>query len=583
MKKKDIENKVRENFAKATPNVYGDIERDVASLNVDRTPKRKPASRGLFWKLTSGILSLVLVVMAIVGVVSNVNQTAQAATVSLDVNPSVEIVLNRNNRVVKVNALNEDGKIIVADMDFNGCQLKVAVNALIGSMLRAGYLSEMANSVLVSVDSDSKNDYQAIAELVANEITLTLKQGQIEASVVKQWIQNDDEIAQIAKQYNISLGKAQLICKIGNKTEYTIEQLAELSVNELSLLLPNVDIDGDVEQSGNASVKNYIEEGVALQAALTATKIESLNAQTEGLNVRKNKLDFDDGEMVYEVEFAYGDYEYEAEVGAMSGKVVAFERELAKSYVTDAAQKVIEDRNGAKAYALTLAGVEEEAVQGSVYVEQTRYFRGTVYEVYFRTENMFYQYCVGADGVVIEEHYEMLGLSSEDSYLTRNELNKWFIDNNADGFTRLDRLERLRVTSEKTVDGKLIYTLSFVSNGNQYVYKIDAVSKSFVSREVSEYENAVKEDIKDKLHDMFEHDDKFHGMPWDIDEVLSGWNWDDWDWDDEDEFEWEFEYDGVWYEVEIDRYGNVWYDFDDEHEPPHGGPHGGRPQGYFGY
>ena len=51
MKKNDIENKVRESFSAATPNIYSDIERDVAKLNVDRTPKRKAASKGLFWKL----------------------------------------------------------------------------------------------------------------------------------------------------------------------------------------------------------------------------------------------------------------------------------------------------------------------------------------------------------------------------------------------------------------------------------------------------------------------------------------------------------------------------------------------------
>ena len=162
MDKKNVENKVRQSFNNVTPNVYGAVERDVARLNVDRTAVRKRGgSKNLFWKLASGVLSLVLVVMAIVGVVGTVNETAQASTVAPDVNPSVEIVLNRSNRVVKVNALNSDGEIIIADMDFNGCQLKVAVNALIGSMLRAGYLSDLSNSVLVSVDSD-KNNYQTI-------------------------------------------------------------------------------------------------------------------------------------------------------------------------------------------------------------------------------------------------------------------------------------------------------------------------------------------------------------------------------------------------------------------------------------
>ena len=539
MNKKNVEKQLRESFNSVTPNVYQSIERDVANLDVSRAVTRRTNRRNLFWKLCSGVLSLVLVVMAVIGVVSTVNQTAQASAVSLDVNPSVEIVLNRSNRVVRVNALNDDGKIIIADMDFNGCQLKVAVNALIGSMLRAGYLSDMANSVLVSVDAD-KSSYQTIAELVANEITVTLKQGQIEASVVSQWIQNDDDVAAIAKQYGISLGKAQLINKIVGKTDYTAEQLAQLSINELSLLLPNVGIEDDVEQSGAASDKKYIEQDAALSNALAASKVEGLTAQTEGLRVRKTKLDFDDGEMVYDVEYVYDSYEYEVEIGAISGEVVAFEKCLTSYYVEDSSNRVIADREQAKAYALSLAGVDETAAE-NVFAEKTWYFRGTVYEVCFRTEQAFYQYCVGADGTVLEERYEMISLSDEDSYLTRQQVVAWFLANNGDGFTRLDGTDRMRVYGEKTVDGRLTYELSFVSGGNLYVYKIDAVNKVILSRTVTEFTAG---NDKPRPGDGFEHG-------------FGDWYWGDWD---------DFDFD--------DDFDDFDDDFDDDDFGDHRGPHG---------
>ena len=543
MNKESIENKVKTSFDNATPQIYDTIARDVASLNVNRTPTRRPRSNGLFWKIASGVLSLVLVVMAIVGIVSNVNQTARAATVSLDVNPSVQIVLNRNNRVVKVKALNADGEVIIADMDFSGCQLKVAVNALIGSMLRAGYLSSEANSVLVSVDS-SKNAYQSIAEAVANEITVTLGQMSIDASVVSQWIQNDDEIAAIAKQYNISLGKAQLISKIVAKSDYTVEQLVELTVNELSLLLPNVGIDeGDVAQSGTASDKKYIEQTEALNKALVAARVEELSAETTGLKVYKTKLDFDDGEMVYDVEYTYGNYIYEVEVGAISGEIVAFLKSLNSYYALDTETKFIANKDEAKIFALTLARVDSESVENA-FAEQMWYYHGTVYEVTFNTEDMIYQYCIGSDGTVIEEYYEMLSLSAADSYLAREDVVDWFLANNTDGFTRLDSQNgRMRVYSEKTVDGRLVYELSFVSNGNKYVYKIDAVNQVILSREVSEYDsNGSGGSYWDDDHDhAYEHDGGHD------------WFWDDWYWDDHWDSDWDFDWDGG-------HYG----------EPPHG-------------
>ena len=69
---------------------------------------------------------------------------AVASTVSLDVNPSIQITVNEKEQVLDVKALNKDGGIVVGDMDFKGSDIEVTMNALIGSMLRKGYLNELA-------------------------------------------------------------------------------------------------------------------------------------------------------------------------------------------------------------------------------------------------------------------------------------------------------------------------------------------------------------------------------------------------------------------------------------------------------
>lgn len=152
----------------------------------------------------------------------------------------------------------------------------------------------------------------------------------------------------------------------------------------------------------------------------------------------------------------------------------------------------------------------------------------------------------------------MLDISGEDSYLTRNQLDDWFMANNTDGWSKLDRLERCRVTAEKTADG-LTYTLQFVSGTLQYTYKIDAVNKSILSKETAEYENVVKDNIKDKLHDMFGFGEEF------FDEFDKFWEDDDWDFDGDD-YDFEFDFGGHHYEFEFDRWGNVYG------KEPHGEP-----------
>ena len=93
------------------------------------------------------------------------------ATVSLDVNPSVEIQVNRKDQVLEVTPLNEDGKRVIGDMDFSGSDLDVTVNALIGSMLQNGYLSELANSLPVSYTHLDVYKRQAVYLLASQVFT----------------------------------------------------------------------------------------------------------------------------------------------------------------------------------------------------------------------------------------------------------------------------------------------------------------------------------------------------------------------------------------------------------------------------
>lgn len=558
MNKKDVEQKIIKSFNNAAPDNFGKIQSSCQGRAVNRTAAKR-GRPNMFWKVATCCLALILVVTAVIGGGVFGVQSASASTVSLDVNPSVEITLNRRNKVVEVNALNDDGKNIISDMNFKGRDLKVCVNALIGSMLRQGYLNELANSVLVSVDSD-KNLYTELANTVANEISVMFSQMQIDASVVKQWLQTDDEVAAIAKANGISLGKAQLIHKIASQSEYTVEQLVDLTVNDLSVLLKELDITVDnVDQEGSASTGGYIGEEKAIETALKSVDA-NLTAENEEISKLKCKLDFEDGIILYDVEFIYGEYRYEFEIAAKTGEVIAWEKQLKGGYKTDESANVM-TKNEIVAFALENAGVNADDVADSLYCAESHYYRydrqSKVYDS-FRSEEKCYAYEIGNDGTILYQYYELLNVNEINNYLERKDVDKWFFDNNPDNFTRLDKLSRYRVTTQKTNDG-LTYTVSFVSNNMQYAYYIDAITKT-ISRETPiAYEDAVKENIKDQLHDMFDiEDEEFFDM---FDKF---WE-DDVNFDDDD-FYWDFEHGGHHYELEFDRWGNVYG------EGPHGKP-----------
>lgn len=308
--------------------------------------------------------------------------------------------------------------------------------------------------------------------------------------MLTQWIQSNDAVNALAKQYGISVGKAQLIHNIASKsTLYTEEQLVSLTVNELGIILGNLNItDGNLSQSGSSSEKSYIGSDAALAIALNKLGMDGLTATSEGLWVKENKLDFDDGVMVYEVEFVYGKGCYEAKIGAISGQLVSFECSLNDDYTP-----------GANATKLTQQQIENVAlananVPSDSAVEVTSklcgYFRIEAYNVWFEYGDYCYNYEIDVYGNILSSYSRKLTASEADQYLKRSDVESYFLANNTDGFTSLTDLYRLRVQcknlTETSTDGdgntvttqKFVYQLSFVNGDVQYVYEIDALDKT---------------------------------------------------------------------------------------------------------
>ena len=151
----ELEAKLQQAFSHAAPDVLEAVLSDCKEQKEHVIVMTEHQNKFSWGRRFAGMAAcLVLLLGGIFALQTYRINNAVDSTVSLDVNPSVEIQVNRKERVLRVTPLNEDGKVIVGDMDFSGSDLKVTVNALIGSMLQNGYLSELSNSILISVDSD---------------------------------------------------------------------------------------------------------------------------------------------------------------------------------------------------------------------------------------------------------------------------------------------------------------------------------------------------------------------------------------------------------------------------------------------
>lgn len=150
--------------------------------------------------------------------------------IGLDVNPSVELSINRKNRVLSAEALNADAEQILADMDLEGTDLNVAVNAVIGSMVTNGYLNDLDNAILVTVSNDSIRKASELRTSIVGDIERTLEENQVQAAIYDQQVIEKDEMKELADAYGISYGKAYFLQElIEQNQELTMEDMEELS------------------------------------------------------------------------------------------------------------------------------------------------------------------------------------------------------------------------------------------------------------------------------------------------------------------------------------------------------------------
>lgn len=397
-----IEAKLKSALQKATPDILDDIlegcDREKGQVISMEKRKNKKLSRIL------SIAAVFVLLIAGVFLYKNFTGSDAAALVSIDVNPSIELEVDADERIIIARALNDDGKKVLSGMKLEGTDLNTGVNAIVGSMLKNGYIDELRNSVLVSVSGDGSIDTAALEAKLMQEVSSALDGA---GAVVAQNLDDiDDDTRKLAERYGISVGKAAFIEKIIElNPTLKVEELAPLSINELCLLANGKEIGGTL-YSGSTSDKAYIgaerAKSIALShASLAETAVFDLDCE----------LDYEYGRMVYEVDFDANGAEYEYEIDAKSGDILLFEierngaKQQGGSMTQESAGYIGAEK--AKSIALSNAGLTAASVTGLI-SELDSDDGAAVYEVEFIYGGYEYEYKIDAkSGAIIESDKEI--------------------------------------------------------------------------------------------------------------------------------------------------------------------------------
>lgn len=450
MTDQELEQKLRTALEHAAPDDFqGVLSRISPKARTEQAPIpfEAAARKKRRWAPLAAAACLALVVAAGGGGWYLQNNTV-ASVVSLDVNPSVTLNVNSKEKVLSAVPVNEDGGDILAGMDLTGVQLDVAMNAIVGALLTQGYVDELANSILITVEDDDAGRGARLQQELTDQADAILANTSVNGAILSQTIQNSQQLQELSDAYGITTGKAALIQTIvdtGNSL-HTFEELVGLSINDLNLLYtslitaPAEPSTGGGTSGGSASGSGTAETAPAIQSSGQASDSAYIGVEAaksaafahaglDAAQVTMGEVDFDyeDGRMVYELEFYASGAEYEYDIDASTGAVVKSSQEGGRTQTGssagsgDASGNVSSGLGGGTAQtgtggssssdigseaALAAALNHAEVSQDQVYDLEVKreYDDGRLeYEIEFKTGGWEYEYTISAaDGTILD-------------------------------------------------------------------------------------------------------------------------------------------------------------------------------------
>ncbi len=495
MENDEIEKKIQKAYHQITPDALEGIMRELESDGKESNVYKKRTKRkfGVMKILSVAAAAAVAVIGVSVGATHFNGTSVVASTVSIDVNPALEIKVNKDQKVLSVIPKNDDAKEIIGNMDFSNTDVRVVVNAILGSMITKGYISELANSILVSVDDADPETAKVLQDKLMEDINKTISGGSFDGAVLGQVITNDEEMDTVAAEYGITASKAQLIKQITDQNPtLKFDDLVSLSINDLNLL--KKDTKG-ISSIGVASEAAYIGSEEAVRIALVNANIDKVD--TEFLKV---DFDYENGVICYDVSFHKNEedlnYDYDYNIDALTGEMISFEKELDNPEVLVVSEnmQLKKTEEEARAEAFKFAGKNEADI--FAYEIEVDEKKVPHYDVEFKSEGMEYNYSVGLyHDVLFKMKWEKEegGLTDKMYEPSEEEKLKFIGEEKAKQIAMQKagvlegELYGLEVEIEKDRKG-IVYEVEFKSGIYSYSYDVDSVTGEIVDYEI-DYSN----------------------------------------------------------------------------------------------
>ena len=423
----------------------------IADAESEANTKRKPGWAKL------GIMAACLALVLCTGIATHaIRSNATAGTFTMDVNPSVEYTIAKSGSVKNVRCLNNDAENALSDVALGKQSVETALTRTVAAYEACGYMENGEATVLISFDSRLDANAELKASLSA-EIRKALEQTDAVGTLVfHSELTENAEVAKIAEEFHVSLGRADWILTAANKTGLPTDEVARMSLDELLKFQ---------EASGIApvSVSKFISLEEAKKIALKDAKLDEL---AQKIVFTREELSRNQGKPCYLLEFYTGTNQYFYQIDAKSGSII-----YAGKFITlSEAKKIALDDAGCKD---KVSFTEETLVSGGI---KTPYYRF----VFADTKTQWTYRIDAVLGIVLEKKQKETATTESDTadFISLEEAKKIALkDAGLDEATQKIVFTREELNRNQ---GKPCYILEFYTAKKQYSYKVDAKNGSIM-------------------------------------------------------------------------------------------------------
>jgi len=260
MERNNLEFKIKDALSERTPDVLDKIK----NSSQFKVPEKEEKRFGIFssFKKMSFSLATVFALVLVVALVFSSQKVTPviASTITLDINPSIQITLDKNDNVIQVTSINDDGAEVIRNIRFKGLTLDRAIEIIIEKANEMGFIVETTdeNVILISVDSENAEIKARVEAQLEGTITAEVNKYAALVRVINEnggnvTKQQMNTLVTIAKNNEISVGKLLFINRITLlDPTYTIAYLKDLSVRELYIIEYNLlNPEDDIEPGNN--------------------------------------------------------------------------------------------------------------------------------------------------------------------------------------------------------------------------------------------------------------------------------------------------------------------------------------------